>query len=78
MIKWYFEGSKRVTNPSILRRFWNISSTMNNNSFDDYNQNHRMKQNGTILFQVFKCIWPNVFSQRAQNLTTDILVLKYS
>ena len=21
-----FEGSKRVTNPSILRRFWNISS----------------------------------------------------
>ena len=39
-----FEGSKRVTNPSILRRFWNISSApidLQNNQ--EYDQRNRLK-----------------------------------
>ena len=54
---------------------------MNNNSFDDYNQNHRMKMYWYNPYSqvLTNSIWPNVStSQRAQNLTTDILVLKYS
>ena len=77
-----FEGSKRVTNPSILRRFWNISSApLNSNTFEDYNQNNRMNMYWYNPYSqiLTNSIWPNIStSQRAQNLTTDILVLKYS
>ena len=76
-----FEGSKRVTNPSILRRFWNISSApidmSNNQEFDQRNRLNMYWYNP--YSQVLtNNIWPNVStSQRAQNLTTDVLVLKY-
>ena len=76
-----FEGSKRVTNPSILRRFWNISSApidVENNQ--EYNQKNRLKMFWYNPYSqvLTNNIWPNVStSQRAQNLTTDVLVLKY-
>jgi cell surface protein SprA len=76
-----FEGSKRVTSPSIMKRFWHFSSAPKQSmNTDEFSQANRMK-----LFwynpysQVLtNSIWPNVStSQRAQNLTTDILVLEY-
>ena len=76
-----FEGSKRVTNPSILRRFWNISSApidLQNNQ--EYDQRNRLKMYWYNPYSqvLTNNIWPNVStSQRAQNLTTDVLVLKY-
>ena len=76
-----FEGSKRVTNPSILRRFWNISSApLDSDTFLDYSQNNRMKMFWYNPYSqvLTNSIWPNVStSQRAQNITTDVLVLKY-
>ena len=76
-----FEGSKRITNPSILRRFWHISSAPidieTNQSFD---QRNRLKMHWYNPFSqvLTNNIWPNVStSQRAQNLTTDILVLNF-
>ncbi|MFL2511122.1 MAG: cell surface protein SprA [Candidatus Neomarinimicrobiota bacterium] len=76
-----FEGSKRVTNPSILKRFWNISSApLNPISNEDYSQMNRMKMYWYNPYSqvLTNNIWPNVStSQRAQNLTTDVLVLKY-
>ena len=76
-----FEGSKRVTNPSILRRFWNISSApidLQNNQ--EYDQRNRLKMYWYNPYSqvLTNNIWPNIStSQRAQNLTTDVLVLKY-
>ena len=76
-----FEGSKRVTNPSILRRFWNISSApidLQNNQ--QYDQRNRLKMYWFNPYSqvLTNNIWPNIStSQRAQNLTTDVLVLKY-
>ena len=76
-----FEGSKRVTNPSILRRFWNISSApidIQNNQ--EYDQRNRLKMYWFNPYSqvLTNNIWPNIStSQRAQNLTTDVLVLKY-
>ena len=76
-----FEGSKRVTNPSILRRFWNISSApidLQNNQ--EYDQRNRLKMYWFNPYSqvLTNNIWPNIStSQRAQNLTTDVLVLKY-
>ncbi|MEL1224135.1 MAG: cell surface protein SprA, partial [Candidatus Neomarinimicrobiota bacterium] len=76
-----FEGSKRVTNPSILRRFWNISSApidLQNNQ--EYDQKNRLKMYWYNPYSqvLTNNIWPNIStSQRAQNLTTDVLVLKY-
>lgn len=76
-----FEGSKRVTNPSILRRFWNISSApvdIENNL--EYDQRNRLKMFWYNPYSqvLTNNIWPNVStSQRAQNLTTDVLVLNY-
>ena len=76
-----FEGSKRITNPSILRRFWNISSApldIDNNK--EFNQRNRLKMHWYNPFSqiLTNNIWPNVStSQRAQNLTTDILVLNF-
>ena len=75
-----FEGSKRITNPSILRRFWHKSSAPldieNNNQ--EFNQRNRLKMYWYNPFSqvLTNNIWPNVStSQRAQNLTTDILVM---
>ena len=48
-----FEGSKRVTNPSILRRFWNISSApidLQNNQ--EYDQRNRLKIQSVSLHLV--------------------------
>ena len=77
-----FEGSKRVTSPSILRRFWNISSApLSDETLLDYSQNNRMKMYWYNPYSqvLTNSIWPNVStSQRAQNITTDVLVLKYS
>jgi len=76
-----FEGSKRVTNPSILRRFWNVSSApldVQNNQ--EYNQRNRLKMYWYNPYSqvLTNNIWPTIStSQRAQNLTTDVLVLKY-
>ncbi len=76
-----FEGSKRVTNPSVLRRFWNISSApidIKNNQ--EYDQMNRLKMHWYNPYSqvLTNNIWPNIStSQRAQNLTTDVLVLKY-
>lgn len=76
-----FEGSKRVTNPSIQRRFWNISSApVDFDSNLEFNQRNRLRMYWYNPYaQVLtNNIWPNVStSQRAQNLTTDILVLNY-
>ena len=76
-----FEGSKRVTNPSILRRFWNISSApIDINQNQEYDQRNRMKMYWYNPYSqvLTNNIWPNIStSQRAQNLTTDVLVLKY-
>jgi len=77
-----FEGSKRITNPSVLRRFWNVSSApINSNDFSDYAQTNRMKMYWYNPYSqvLTNSIWPNIStSQRAQNITTDILVLKYN
>ncbi len=77
-----FEGSKRITNPSILRRFWNISSApINANSFTSFSQQNRMKMYWYNPYSqvLTNSIWPSIStSQRAQNITTDILVLKYN
>ena len=77
-----FEGSKRVTSPSILRRFWNISSApLSDETLLDYSQNNRMKMYWYNPYSqvLTNSIWPNVStSQRAQNITTDVLVLKYN
>ena len=76
-----FEGSKRVTNPSILRRFWNVSSApldVQNNQ--EYDQRNRLKMYWYNPYSqvLTNNIWPTIStSQRAQNLTTDVLVLKY-
>ena len=76
-----FEGSKRVTNPSILRRFWNISSApVDIDTNQEYEQRNRLKMFWYNPYSqvLTNNIWPNVStSQRAQNLTTDVLVLKY-
>ena len=76
-----FEGSKRVTNPSILRRFWNISSApINISNNQEYDQRNRLNMFWYNPYSqvLTNNIWPNVStSQRAQNLTTDVLVLKY-
>ena len=70
-----------MTNPSVLRRFWNISSApidVENNQ--EYNQRNRLKMFWYNPYSqvLTNNIWPNVStSQRAQNLTTDVLVLKY-
>ena len=76
-----FEGSKRVTNPSILRRFWNISSAplnLNNNQSFDQRNRARMYWYNPYSQVLTNNIWPNIStSQRAQNLTTDILVLDF-
>jgi cell surface protein SprA len=74
-----FEGSKRVTNPSVLNMFWNISSApIDIQSNQEYNQRNRMKMFWYNPYSqvLTNNIWPNIStSQRAQNLTTDILVL---
>ena len=76
-----FEGSKRVTNPSILRRFWNISSApVDLESSEEYSQRNRLKMYWYNPYSqvLTNNIWPNIStSQRAQNLTTDVLVLNY-
>jgi hypothetical protein len=76
-----FEGSKRVTNPSVLNMFWNISSApIDIQSNQEYNQRNRMKMFWYNPYSqvLTNNIWPNIStSQRAQNLTTDILVLEY-
>lgn len=76
-----FEGSKRVTNPSILRRFWNISSApVDLNTNEEYDQRNRLKMYWYNPYSqvLTNNIWPNIStSQRAQNLTTDVLILKY-
>ncbi len=76
-----FEGSKRVTNPSILRRFWNISSApLNINTLEEYDQRNRLKMHWYNPYSqvLTNNIWPNIStSQRAQNITTDVLVLNY-
>ena len=76
-----FEGSKRITSPPILRRFWNISSApVNLSSNEEYDQRNRLKMHWYNPYSqvLTNSIWPNVStSQRAQNLTTDVLVLKY-
>tara|TARA_S200000501_G_scaffold378534_1_gene441689 strand:- start:464 stop:6634 length:6171 start_codon:yes stop_codon:yes gene_type:complete len=76
-----FEGAKRVTNPSILRRFWNISSApLDNETNQEYSQRNRLRMYWYNPYSqvLTNNIWPNIStSQRAQNLTTDILVLKY-
>ena len=74
-----FEGSKRVTNPSILRRFWHISSApINSDTMTEFKQENRMRMfwYNPYAQVLTNSIWPNVStSQRAQNLTTDVLVL---
>ena len=77
-----FEGSKRITSPSILRRFWHKSSAPidieNNNQ--EFSQRNRLKMYWYNPFSqiLTNDIWPNVStSVRAQNLTTDILVLNF-
>lgn len=74
-----FEGSKRVTNPSILRRFWHISSApINAETMYEFKQENRMRMfwYNPYAQVLTNSIWPNVStSQRAQNLTTDVLVL---
>ena len=76
-----FEGSKRITNPSILRRFWHISSApINIDTNQSFNQRDRLRMHWYNPFSqvLTNNIWPNVStSQRAQNLTTDILVLNF-
>ena len=76
-----FEGSKRVTNPSILRRFWNVSSApLDIQNSEEYDQRNRLKMYWYNPYSqvLTNNIWPNIStSQRAQNLTTDVLVLKY-
>ena len=76
-----FEGSKRVTNPSILRRFWHISSApISIDTNQNFNQRNRARMNWYNPYSqvLTNDIWPNVStSQRAQNLTTDILVLDF-
>ena len=76
-----FEGSKRVTNPSILRRFWHISSApVDLESSEEYSQRNRLKMYWYNPYSqvLTNNIWPNIStSQRAQNLTTDVLVLNY-
>ena len=76
-----FEGSKRVTSPSILRRFWNISSAPLNLDTDqpfDQRNRARMYWYNPYSQVLTNNIWPNIStSQRAQNLTTDILVLNF-
>ena len=76
-----FEGSKRITNPSILRRFWHISSApIDIDTNQSFNQRDRLKMHWYNPFSqvLTNNIWPNVStSQRAQNLTTDILVLNF-
>ncbi|HIF29775.1 MAG TPA: cell surface protein SprA [Candidatus Marinimicrobia bacterium] len=76
-----FEGSKRVTSPSILRRFWNISSApLNLDTDQPFNQRNRARMYWYNPYSqvLTNNIWPNVStSQRAQNLTTDILVLNF-
>ena len=76
-----FEGSKRVTNPSILRRFWNISSApINLDTNEQFEQRNRARMHWYNPYSqvLTNNIWPNIStSQRAQNLTTDILVLDF-
>lgn len=76
-----FEGSKRVTSPSVLRRFWNISSApLNLETSEPFNQRNRARMHWYNPYSqvLTNNIWPNIStSQRAQNLTTDILVLDY-
>jgi cell surface protein SprA len=76
-----FEGSKRVTSPSILRRFWNISSApLNLETNQSFSQRNRARMHWYNPYSqvLTNNIWPNVStSQRAQNLTTDILILDF-
>lgn len=76
-----FEGSKRITNPSIVQRFWNISSApIDSQTLEEKDQRNRLKMYWYNPYSqvLTNSIWPNVStSQRAQNLTTDILVLNY-
>ena len=76
-----FEGSKRVTSPSILRRFWNISSApLNLDTDQPFDQRNRARMHWYNPYSqvLTNTIWPNIStSQRAQNLTTDILVLNF-
>ena len=77
-----FEGSKRTTNPSIQRRFWELSSAPINEILDqEFDQKNRLKMYWYNPYSqvLTNSIWPNVStSQKAQNLTTDILVLNYA
>ena len=76
-----FEGAKRTTTPPIQRRFWKESSApLNLETGKPYSQRNRARM---FWYNPYgqvrtKDIWPNLSTSiRAQNETTDILVLSY-
>ena len=74
-----FEGAKRTSSPPIQRRYWKEASAPLDSSGIAFPQNYRLKTNWYNPYgQVrTKDIWPNQStSVRAQNETTDIMVLK--
>ncbi|MDP6533427.1 MAG: cell surface protein SprA [Candidatus Marinimicrobia bacterium] len=76
-----FEGAKRTTTIPIQRRFWKESSAPINAGGQAYRQLNRARiQWFNPYGQVrTKDIWPNLSTSiRAQNETTDILIMKYT
>ena len=84
-----FEGAKRTSSPPIQRRHWKeasspLSCTVSGDSCnvnkDEFSQSHRMKTSWYNPYGQIrtKDIWPNQSTSiRAQNETTDILVLNF-
>lgn len=76
-----FEGSKRTTSIPILRRFWRESSApvdMITGESLDQRKRGRLKWFNPFVQTRTKDIWPNLStSLRAQNETTDIMILEF-
>lgn len=77
-----FEGAKRTTTVPIQRRFWRESSApLEKLTGEQFSQRNRAR---LIWYNPYgqvrtRDIWPNLSTSiRAQNETTDILVLKYT
>lgn len=77
-----FEGAKRTTTVPIQRRFWRESSApIDKKTGEPFSQRNRARFNWYNPYGQIRTrdIWPNLSTSiRAQNETTDILVMKYT